>query len=105
MLNSPWPFVPMSRTTDPETSKQAMTPQRAETIAMKVLKCLHDTPNQTCQEIADSMPEVLYRSISPRLIQLERKGLIQRAGAKLINGKPMLSYSITQTGVEKCSQN
>jgi DNA-binding HxlR family transcriptional regulator len=96
----------MSRKTDPETSKKATTAERTETIAMRVLQHLVSHDNQTCDEISNSMPDVLYRSISPRLIQLERRGLIERTSAKLSrHGKAMMAYSITEKGKYECSQN
>ena len=105
MLDAPWPF-PAYRKTDPETSKTAMEPDRVATIAIRILKHLSEHSNQTCEDIANSMPDTLYRSISPRLIQLERKGFIERTGAKLSAlNKSMLSYSITKKGIEKCSQS
>jgi len=105
---NPWPFPTkmFSRTTDPETSKVAITQERTETIAMRVLQHLMTRENQTCDEISNSMPDVLYRSISPRLIQLERRGLIERTSAKLSrHGKAMMAYSITEKGKYECSQN
>jgi len=83
-----WEFMKsaLSRNSDPITSDQAAEQVDVTALQQIVLLCLRNWPSGlTCREIAHST-NLELGSITPRMRQLEEKGLIYREGTRRVGG-------------------
>lgn len=95
MFNHPWPF----RTTDPDTSKAPVKPDRPKQIHLMILKEIMVRP-MNATEVAERLPHILYQSITPRAAWLLRNGLIEIDGYRQGLSRAQRVWKITQKGID-----
>lgn len=85
-----------ARASDPETSHEAAERMRESNLESATLHALFDIGGGTTQGIADHL-KVARDSISPRMVPLERSGLVRRT-TRRIEGRVV--WEVTALGEE-----